>query len=119
MFQNKEVNNYINSFSEDIATRLKLLRNMAAELAPEAVESFSYGMIGYQLNRKPLVYFGAYKKHVGMYALPQTHTQFSDKLKAYKRGKGSVQFLHSQELPLELIRNMIQFRINSIYKDAQ
>ena len=116
---NAEVTHYINSFSEDIAARLLLLRNLIIELAPDVVEEFSYAMIGYKLHRKPLVYFGAYKKHVGMYALPHTHVAFAEKLTDYKRGKGSVQFPHSQELPLELIRNMVQFRESIINADAK
>jgi uncharacterized protein YdhG (YjbR/CyaY superfamily) len=117
MLQNAEVNRYINSFSEDIALRLILLRNMVIDLAPDAVEEFSYAMIGYKLHQKPMIYFGAYKKHIGVYALPLTHILFSDQLAAYKKGKGSVQFLHSKELPLELIRKMILFRVTTLNKD--
>jgi len=114
MLQNEEANKYINSFSDEVSARLMLLRNMVLKLAPDAAEEFSYAMIGYTLHQKPLVYFGAYKKHLGMYALPHTHAAFAAQLGSYKSGKGSVQFLHSQDLPLELISNMIRFRISTI-----
>ena len=119
MLQNEEVNHYINSFSEDVSARLVLLRNLVLELAPDAVEEFSYAMIGYKIHKAPLVYFGAYKKHLGMYALPHTHAAFAAELGSYKRGKGSVQFPHSKELPLELISNMIRFRVSTMKTVAQ
>jgi uncharacterized protein YdhG (YjbR/CyaY superfamily) len=118
MLQNAEVNRYINSFSKDIAARLALLRKLVADLAPDAVEEFSYAMMGYKLHKKPMIYFGAYKKHIGVYALPQTHILFAEQLAAYKKGKGSVQFLHSQDLPMALIRKMIQFRVSALNEDA-
>lgn len=71
-------------------------------------------MPGYKLNRKPLVYFAAFKKHIGFYATPNGHAEFSKELSRYKQGRGSVQFPLDQEIPYALIKRIVQFRIKTI-----
>lgn len=85
-----------------------------SELVPSASEGFSYGMPAYKFKNKPLVYFAAFKEHIGVYALPSTHIAFDEALSAYKRGKGSVQFPHDQPLPMDVIGAMIEFNADKI-----
>lgn len=106
-----EVENYISNFPPEVQEILTRLRNMIKTLAPEAIESISYGMPGYKLNRKPLVYFAGYKTHIGLYATPTGHAKFAEELSNYKQGKGSVQFSLSQPIPYDLIQRIITFRI--------
>lgn len=87
------------------------MRKIVQENAPEAVESISYGMPAYKLNKKPLVYFGGYQNHIGFYATPSGHTKFKEKLSSYKQGKGSVQFPLNKPLPVDLIAKMVRFRV--------
>jgi uncharacterized protein YdhG (YjbR/CyaY superfamily) len=108
------VNQYIDQFAPEIGQRLTQIRELVKTAYPEAVESISYGMPAYKLDKKPLVYFAGYEKHIGIYALPFTHQQFANELAGFKQGKGSVQFPNSQELPLELIQKMIAFRAREI-----
>ena len=87
------------------------IRAIIKEFAPEAVESFSYGMPAYKTNGKPLVYFAGYKNHIGFYATPTGHKEFALELANYKQGKGSVQFPIKQELPIDLITRIVEFRV--------
>ncbi|MGA1772435.1 MAG: iron chaperone, partial [Flavobacteriaceae bacterium] len=59
-------------------------------------------------------YFAAQTKHIGLYALPEANIEFSNELKQYKTGKGSIQFLNKEDLPLDLIKQIIDFRIHLI-----
>jgi uncharacterized protein YdhG (YjbR/CyaY superfamily) len=108
---NNPVEEYIDQFQGETRIRLVEIRNLVKQLAPEALECFSYSMPSYKLNKKPLIYFAAYKNHIGLYATPNTHAYFKDQLNPYKQGKGSVQFLHIKSLPLDLISEMLKFRI--------
>lgn len=76
---------------------------------PDAEEYFGYGMPGYKLDGKPLIYFAAFKNHLGIYALPAAHTEFADALQGYKKGKGSVQFPWDTGVPTEVVRGMLRF----------
>jgi len=104
------VNEYIASFPKEIQQILKTVRAIIIESAPGAEESISYGMPAYKLNKKPLVYFAAFKNHIGFYATPSGHSQFAEELSRYKQGKGSVRFPLDQPMPLDLIRRIVKFR---------
>lgn len=105
------VEEYISSFPKEVQDRLQLIRKVIKNNAPEAIEIIAYGMPAYKINKKPLVYFGGYAKHIGLYATPTGHKQFKDELSVYKQGKGSVQFPLNQPLPMDLIARIVQFRV--------
>lgn len=106
-----DIDKYIAKFPEGIQQRLNQVREIIKMEAPEAVEGISYGMPGYKLNKKPLVYFAGYSSHIGFYATPSGHEEFAKDLQKYKQGKGSVQFPLDQALPVDLIRRIVQFRV--------
>ena len=106
------VEDYIAEFPKDVQNKLKLVRDTILKNAPNAIESISYGMPAYKLNKKPLVYFGGFAKHIGFYATPTGHQKFEAQLSKYKQGKGSVQFPLNEELPIELIADIVVFRVN-------
>lgn len=102
---------YIQQFPEDVQEILRKIRMLIKENAPGAEELISYGMPGYKTNKKPLVYFAAYEKHIGFYATPSGHSEFKKELSKYKQGKGSVQFPLDQPIPYNLIKQIVQFRV--------
>jgi uncharacterized protein YdhG (YjbR/CyaY superfamily) len=108
------VDAYLHQFTGELRQRLDDLRTLVQEEAPEAIENFSYGLIGYKLNGKPLVYIGGFKNHVGLYATPNGHDAFKEEFSKYTQGKGSVQFPLSQPLPFELIKRVIAYRKSQI-----
>lgn len=108
---NIEVDQYISQFPEEVQEILKKVRSLILKCAPDAVELMSYGMPGYKLNKKPLVYFAGYKNHLGFYATPSGHSHFQEQLSRYKQGKGSVQFPLIEDIPYDLIEEMVRFRV--------
>lgn len=102
---------YISNFSEDTQKTLQSIRKIIKNAAPEVEESISYGMPAYKINKKPLVYFAAFKNHIGFYATPTGHKEFAEELKQYKQGKGSVQFPINETMPLDLIERIVRFRV--------
>jgi uncharacterized protein YdhG (YjbR/CyaY superfamily) len=105
------VDEYLFHFSPDIQELLRQMRAVILENAPDVTESISYGMPAYKLHGKPLVYFAAFKQHIGFYATPTGHRAFKEELSAYKQGKGSVQFPLDHPLPLDLIKRIVLFRV--------
>ena len=105
------VDEYIQSFPENVQTILLKIRTTIKKKAPEAVESISYGMPAYKTNGKALVYFAAFKNHIGFYATPSGHSEFSEELAKYKQGKGSVQFPINRTIPYPLIGRIVVFKV--------
>ncbi len=108
---------YISQFPPDVQKRLHLLREMIRKAAPEAEERIAYEMPTYYLNGN-LVHFAAFKKHIGLYPTPSGIAAFREELAEYKNAKGSVQFPHSRPLPYDLIRRIIEFRVDENSKAA-
>ena len=115
----ESVDEYIKFYPNDVQEMLEKLRTLIKKNAPKAVETISYGMPAYKINGKPLVYFAAFKKHIGLYATPSAQAAFSQKLSTYKQGKGSVQFPLNKALPMELIEQIIQFKIKEIQQKVE
>lgn len=63
----KTVDDYISSFPPDVIKKLTTIRKIIKKTAPKADEIVSYGMAAYKLNNKPLIYFAAFKKHIGIF----------------------------------------------------
>ncbi|WP_256009914.1 iron chaperone [Desertivirga xinjiangensis] len=107
----KTIDEYIAGFPEDIQKVLQQVRITIKQAAPEASESISYAMPAFSWNKRPLVYFAAFKKHIGFYALPEGNDAFKDELSRYKTGKGSIQFPLTEPMPLGLITKIVKFRL--------
>jgi uncharacterized protein YdhG (YjbR/CyaY superfamily) len=105
------VDNYIESFPESVRKLLEQVRATIKENAPDAIESFAYQMPAYKTNGKPLVYYAAFKNHIGFYATPTGHSEFAKELSKYKQGKGSVQFPFDKPIPFDLIGRIVKFRV--------
>lgn len=87
-----------------------MIRSIVKKEAPQAEEKMSYGMPSYRLNG-PLLYFGGYAKHIGLYVLPAAVGALKKELAAYKTSKSSVSFPHDKPLPLALIRKIVRYRV--------
>jgi uncharacterized protein YdhG (YjbR/CyaY superfamily) len=105
------VDAYIGRFSGETKRRLVAIRTVIRRSAPRAEEKMSYGMPGYKLEGRPLVYFAAFANHIGLYALPSSVVMFQKELKTYKTSKGTVQFQHDEPLPLSLVKKIVIFRV--------
>ncbi len=106
----KSVDEYITTFPTAIQLLLVKVREVIIQHAPKATESIAYGMPAYKTNGTPLVYFAAFKNHIGFYATPTDHTEFTKQLSEYKQGKGSVQFPLDKPIPLDLIGRIVKFK---------
>lgn len=106
----QNIDAYIASFPEPIQKILTEVRHTIKAAAPEAEEMISYHMPAYKFHGV-LVYFAAFKSHIGFYATPTGHEAFKKELSNYKTGKGSVQFPLDQPIPLDLISEIVKFRV--------
>jgi uncharacterized protein YdhG (YjbR/CyaY superfamily) len=104
------INEYIGSFPNDVQEILEEIRMTIQKAAPDAKEKISYSMPAFDQNGI-VVYFAAFKNHIGLYALPSGHETFKEELSKYKSGKGSVQFPLNEPMPFALITKIVKFRV--------
>lgn len=108
------VDQYLNHLEKDIRYKINTIRELIISTAPQATETIAYNMPAFKLQNKPLVYFAAFKNHIGFYALPSGNIAFQAELSKYKTGKGSIQFPMDQELPYDLIAQIVLFRVKEV-----
>lgn len=106
-----DIDEYISSFPHEVQEILEEIRKTIHEAAPNAKEKISYSMPAFEQNGI-VVYFAAFKNHIGFYALPSSNEKFKQVLSKYKSGKGSVQFPLNQPMPFDLITEIVKFRVN-------
>jgi len=114
----KDIDSYIAEQVPDVRERLELIRQAIKTTVPKAEEVISYGMPAFKYHGM-LVYFAAFKNHIGFYALPSGNAAFQKELSVYKQGKGSIQFPLDKPLPLALIKKIVKYRVKeNIEKEA-
>ena len=106
----KTIDDYIAGFPPDVRDILESIRAVIRAAAPDAEETISYQMPTFTLKGN-LVHFAAFKKHIGFYPTPTGIEAFKDELSTYAGGKGSVQFPLDKPIPLDLIRRIVEFRV--------
>lgn len=78
-------------------------------------EGISYRMPAYRLGGI-LVYFAAFKNHIGFYPGSGCVAQHRHALVGFRFAKGSIQFPHDRPLPVDLIRQLVVYRAEELRK---
>lgn len=106
----KTIDEYHAAFPAEVQTILTEIRTTIKQAAPDAKEVISYNMPAFR-QHGILVYYAAYKSHIGFYSLPSGNQAFQKQLAKYKQGKGSIQFPIDEPMPLKLITDMVKYRL--------
>ena len=102
---------YVKPFPTAVRNRLDQVSDAILSVVPDAEESIRYGMPAFKVGNEHL-YVAGYKNHIGMY--PMYRQPELEKLIAPYRApktKDSIHFKHNEELPLDVIRSIVQFCI--------
>lgn len=106
----KTVPEYIAGFPAPVQSKLKKIRSIVRKCAPEAIEKIGYGMPAYSYQGM-LLYFAAYKAHIGFYAMPSSIIKFEKQLSKYETSKGAIRFPLDKPLPEALLAKIVKFRV--------
>ena len=105
------IDQYIAGFPPATQVVLQELRALIRTSAPGATETISYAIPTFDLGGRHLVHFAGYAKHIGFYPVPSGIEAFKEELAPYRSGKGSAQFPLGQPLPTDLIRRIVEYRV--------
>lgn len=106
----KSVDEYLLYFPKETHIILNELRKIISKAAPKAEEKISYNMPAF-FQDGVLVYFAAYKNHIGFYPTPSGVKAFQKDISKYKNSKGAIQFPIDKPLPAKLITQIVKFRL--------
>ncbi len=108
---------YISQFPKEVQQILEAVRITIQEAAPQATEKISYGIPTFYQSEN-LVHFAGYKNHIGFYPGAEAIKVFSKDFEGLKTSKGAVQFPFSEPLPLELIKQIVAYRLERLKEKA-
>jgi uncharacterized protein YdhG (YjbR/CyaY superfamily) len=114
----KDMDEYIAGFPTEVQLMLEELRATIRMAAPEAQETISYQMPAFSFHGI-LVYFAAFKNHIGFYPTGSGIEHFKKEVSAYKGSKGTVRFPLDRPLPLDLISQIVKFRVQQNLEKAE
>jgi len=100
------VDAYIDGFPDEVATRLRLVRQAIVQEVPEPEEKMRYGLAAVMLGGRYALHFGGWKKHIGLYPVIELPDDLEAEIAPYRSGKNSVVFPHSAEIPYDLISRL-------------
>lgn len=104
------IDEYIASFSPDVQAILEMIRLTIKQAAPNAQETISYKIPAFTVNGT-LVYFAAFKKHIGFYPPVRGDAKLEKSISTYAGEKGNLQFPLDQPIPYGLIETIVKLRV--------
>lgn len=104
------IDEYIAGFAPSTQALLEQVRETVRAAAPEAREVISYRIPAFK-QHGILVYFAAFKKHIGFYPPVRGDAELELAVAPYAGEKGNLRFAMDKPLPLDLIGRITRLRV--------
>lgn len=115
----QSIDEYIAACPEQSRSYVQTIRDIVKSMAPQAKEKISYQIACFELNGKNLIHFAGWKMHVSMYPVPTGSEAFNKEISKYADGKGTIKFMLDESLPVNLIQQIVKFRIADNLKNEK
>ena len=106
----KTIDEYIATFPKNVQSILEELRQAIRESAPKAEEVISYQIPAFKLNGN-LVYFAAFKNHIGFYPTSSGVEKFKEELSGFDVSKGTIRFPFNKPVSFDLVKKIVRYRV--------
>jgi uncharacterized protein YdhG (YjbR/CyaY superfamily) len=107
----QSIDQYIAACAPEVRAILRKLRSAIKRAAPpETEELLSYRMPAFALHGI-LVYFAAFKNHIGMFPPIKGDAKLQGDLAKYAGPKGNLKFPLDQQIPYALVTRIVKLRV--------
>jgi len=115
----QKVRTYIAALAPKTRAEVRKLRATIRAAAPAAVEGFTYGIPGFRLNGRPLVWYAGWAHHTSMYPMTAgVRKALGDKIEDYEMSKGTIRFPLGKPLPLPIVKRIVKARTAEVLGKA-
>jgi uncharacterized protein YdhG (YjbR/CyaY superfamily) len=113
----KNIDEYIAAFSPEVREILERMRLTIRDAAPDSQEAISYQIPTFIL-RGALVYFAAFKNHIGFYPPVKGDARLEKAISRYAGEKGNLRFPLDRPIPYRLIERIVKLRVKQNLANA-
>jgi len=106
----KSIDDYIAAAPAEVRPILEKIRQTIAAAAPDAEEVISYRIPAFR-QKGILVYFAAFKHHIGLYPPVSGDAKLEKDLVPYAGPKGNLKFPLDEPIPYALIKRIVRLRV--------
>jgi uncharacterized protein YdhG (YjbR/CyaY superfamily) len=107
----RAVTAYFMALPPPVRTRMRRIRAIIRAAAPGAVEHFSYGVPAFRLHGRPLVWYAAFTRHIGIYPItPALLRGHRIDVSGYETSKGTIRLAAGEPLPVPLLKRLVKAR---------
>ena len=106
----RNIDEYIAGFSPEVQAVLQDVRRTVREAAPDAKETISYQIPAF-MQDGVLVYFAAFRHHVGFYPPVKGDAKLEKAVARYANDKGNLRFPLDEPMPLALIARIVRHQV--------
>jgi uncharacterized protein YdhG (YjbR/CyaY superfamily) len=115
-----QVRRYLASQPATHRAALRTIRATIRATAPKAVEHFSYGIPGFRLDGRPLVWYAAFKQHVSLYPVTAPiRRALANDIEGYTTSTGTLRLPLDEPMPVALIKKIVKVRAREAAKTAR
>lgn len=107
------VDEYIEGASTEAQSKLRELRAVLKDVAPDATETLKWGMPVFEEGRILFAY-AAYKSHLNFTPTGPALEPFKEDLAGFELGKDSIKLPYDKPLPEALIRKIAAYRARDV-----
>lgn len=107
------VEEYIKAAPQEAQGKLREIRAILKNVAPNAKENIKWGSPVFE-GKRILFAYTAFKSHLNFMATGPAMKPFKKELAKYKTGKDTIQLPYNKPLPKTLIRKIAAFRMKDV-----